>query len=153
MRTQQEDQNAIAAHVRSFFRAFVSSDLGTVHLAGLKHLFLPQAMIIKTCGDRPTVHSFDEFIEPRQKILTDGTLKGFSEGEVSLRTDVFGDIAQSFVLYRKQGDYAGDTFETYGMKSIQFVRLGDTWKIASILWDDERDGVPVPDHLKSKKEN
>jgi hypothetical protein len=146
-----QDEQIIRSLISDFFRGFVSQDVGAVHLANLKPLFIPQAIVIKTCGAEPIVYSFDEFIEPRQKILTDGTLREFSEREVSTKIDLFGDIAQSFVVYHKRGLLSGQPYEGYGIKSIQFVRFGDTWKIASILWDDERDGVVVSPQEKAQQ--
>jgi hypothetical protein len=31
------------------------------------------------------------------------------------------------------------------MKTIQLIRTADGWRIGAIAWDDERDGVRLPD--------
>jgi hypothetical protein len=33
------------------------------------------------------------------------------------------------------------------MKTIQFVRTADGWRISAAAWDDERDGLSLPDSL------
>ena len=30
------------------------------------------------------------------------------------------------------------------MKTLQFVRTSDGWRISAVAWDDERDGQDVP---------
>jgi hypothetical protein len=50
-----DDRAAIAAIVRAFFAAFVSGADCTARLGALGEAFLPEAVIIRTCGGTPTV--------------------------------------------------------------------------------------------------
>ncbi|MEU1817020.1 hypothetical protein ABZ543_17755 [Streptomyces roseifaciens] len=69
------------------------------------------------------VHDLDAFVEPRHKMLTDGTLTEFSEwGGVAERTEIFGSIAHRFSEYRKSGFLDGAWFEGGGRKTTQIVR-------------------------------
>jgi hypothetical protein len=137
------DKEALDRIVTQFFAAFVSGDTNLQSLSGL---FLPRASIVKACGAME-IHSFESFIEPRQKLLTDGSLLQFEEREISEKTVIFGDIAQRLCVYEKSGVLDGKPFVARGVKSFQFVRLGADWKIASLSWDDERPGVAIPDNL------
>lgn len=139
-----DDQKLTSKIIDDFFAAFRSSDMAPTDLSKLKTLFIPNAMIIKAFSDTKGVFTVDEFIKPRQKILTDGTLQKFSEEVVSIETKEFGNIAHSFVVYKKSGLHDGNSFTEYGAKSFQFVRLNDQWKISSIAWDDEREGLKLP---------
>lgn len=134
---------------RRFFRAFASSDIGHVDLSALQELFVPRAIVIKTCAPNATIYSLKEFIEPRQKLLTDGSVKEFQESEVFERTDIFGHIAQRFCLYQKSWIQDGKTFAQKGMKTIQFIKTADGWKISSVAWDDEREGLTIPERYKN----
>ena len=135
------DRTAIAGIVRTFFAAFTSGpDVGD-RLDALRGAFLPQAVIIRTCGGEPTVYDRDSFIAPRQALLSGGALVDFSEWELSGRTEVFGDIAQHFCSYAKAGVQDGIPFATEGMKTLQFVRTSGGWRISAAAWDDERDGL------------
>lgn len=138
------DEETIQQLIRNFFKIFISEDLGPVNLEQIKSLFIPEAHIIRTCGINPVVYSLDDFISPRQRLLTDGTVSKFLENEVTIRTEIFGDIAHSFVLYHKSGFLSGKQFNDYGMKTFQLVRMNQGWKICSLAWDDEREGVKVP---------
>ena len=59
------------------------------------------------------------------------------------RTEVFGDIAQHFGSYAKAGVQDGTPFTGRGMKTLQFVRTPDGWRISAAAWDDERDGLTI----------
>jgi hypothetical protein len=46
-------------------------------MAELQRSFLPRAVIVRTCGAEPRVSGVDEFLTPREQMLTDGTLVDF----------------------------------------------------------------------------
>ncbi|MGY5126443.1 alanine--tRNA ligase [Streptomyces nigrescens] len=106
-------------------------DLGVI-----RDVFIPQGRIIANVGDEPVVYDLDAFIEPRQKMLTDGTLTEFREWEVAERTEIFGSIAHRFSEYRKSGFHQGEWFEGSGHKTTQFVRTPSGWRMSSLAWDD-----------------
>jgi hypothetical protein len=140
---QAADLAAIAHLVRTFFAAFTSGPDSACRLDALREAFLPDAVIIRTCGGEPTVYGVDSFITPRQALLSGGALLDFREWELSGRTEVFGDIAQHFCSYAKQGAQDGTAFTERGMKSLQFVRTSAGWRISAVAWDDERDGLTI----------
>ena len=140
---QAADQAAIAAIVRTFFAAFTSGPDSAARLDALRQAFLPEAVIVRTCGGEPTVYDVDGFIAPRQVLLSGGTLIDFREWELSGHTEVFGDIAQHFCSYAKTGVQDGAPFSGRGMKTLQFVRTPAGWRISAAAWDDERDGLAL----------
>jgi hypothetical protein len=142
--TRSEDERAIDAVVHAFFQAFGNKGGVRPDLDALRALFLAEGVIIKTCGDAPTIYDLRSFIEPREKLLTSGELVDFSEEELWGRTDLFGNIAQRFCVYRKSGLLSGQRFEARGTKSIQLVKTPAGWKISAVAWDDEREGLSVP---------
>jgi hypothetical protein len=70
-------------------------------------------------------------------MLTDGTLREFSERELTATTEIFGNVAQRFSLYEKTGIRDGVRFTTRGMKAFQFARTPAGWRICAVAWDDE----------------
>ncbi|MEU4159177.1 DUF4440 domain-containing protein [Actinoplanes sp. NPDC026670] len=141
--TIEEDEAAIADIVRTFFAAFTSGTECAARLDGLRQLFLPEAVIVRTCGGEPVVYGVDGFIAPRRELLTNGTLTDFREWEESGRTEIFGDIAQRFSVYAKAGVQDEASFTGRGMKTLQFVRTSAGWRISAVAWDDERDGLMI----------
>jgi len=138
------DQTALTEIVRRFFDAFVSGPECEERLDALPELFIPQAVIVRTCGSEPLAYTVDEFIAPRRALLTSGTLSDFREWPLEGRLDVFGDIAHWYGAYAKEGSQDGTAFTGRGMKTIQFVRTAAGWRISAAAWDDERPGVAMP---------
>lgn len=138
-----DDRAAIAGIVRTFFAAFTSGAECATRLDALRRVFLPEAVIVRTCGGAPAVYGVESFIAPRQELLSSGSLTDFREWELSGRTEVFGDIAQHFCGYAKAGVRDGTPFTGRGMKTLQFVRTPAGWRISAAAWDDERDGLTI----------
>ena len=136
--------------VMDFFEAFSAGSDGKVDLSVIRRVFLPEGLIIKTCGPVPEIYTIPQFIEPRERMLNDGTLVDFREQEVFERTDIFGNIACRFSLYRKQGIWSGQAFEAQGMKTIHFVHTPEGWRMSALAWDDERDGLAIPTEYSRK---
>ncbi|MEU8263298.1 nuclear transport factor 2 family protein [Micromonospora sp. NPDC048999] len=137
------DRAAIAGIVRTFFGAFTSGANSSARLDALRQVFLPEAVIIGTCGGEPAVYGVESFIAPRKALLSNGTLVGFHEWELSGHTEVFGDIAQHFCSYAKEGVRDGKPFTARGMKTLQLVRTSAGWRISAVAWDDERDNLVI----------
>jgi hypothetical protein len=142
-RDENGDRAAIADLVRTFFAAFTSGPDCIARLDALRAVFLPEAVIVRTCGGEPTVYGVESFIAPRQKLLSEGLLVDFREWQLSGRTELFGDIAQHFCSYAKAGTQAGKSFTAKGMKTMQFVRTSAGWRVSAAAWDDEREGLAV----------
>jgi len=73
-----------------------------------------------------------------------GQPTGFSEREISRRADCFGNVCQVFSTYESRTAPADPRPFQRGINSIQLVRDGARWWIASVAWDVEREGLPIP---------
>ncbi|MFU8872785.1 DUF4440 domain-containing protein [Micromonospora sp. SL4-19] len=142
-RVVDADRAAIAGIVRTFFAAFTSGADSGARLDALRRVFLPEAVIISAGGGEPAVYGVESFIAPRQALLSGGTLVDFREWELAGHTEVFGDIAQHFCSYAKEGVRDGTPFTARGMKTLQFVRTSAGWRISAVAWDDERDNLVI----------
>ncbi|MEU5774101.1 nuclear transport factor 2 family protein [Streptomyces venezuelae] len=125
----------IDALTAEFFGAFDNRGGKAADVARIRRLMLPGGVIVVT-GPQYAAYTVEEFIEPRERLLTDGRLVEFSEWEISERTDVAGDIACRFGEYAKAGVMDGEPFEGGGTKTMQFVRTPEGWRIAAFAWYD-----------------
>jgi hypothetical protein len=132
----------------TFFDAFTNENGNKPNVSVLSELFIPEAMIIKNTDCAPMIYNPQQFIEPREKLLSEGNLVNFKEEEVHEITEIFGNIAHRFSLYRKTGVLSGKAFETMGMKTMQFIHTPSGWKISSIAWDDEKNGLTIPERYR-----
>lgn len=95
------------------------------------------ANIIKKSADGAEVYDLESFINPRKRILTDGTLTEFSEWETGEETRIVGTIAQRYSKYHKKGLLNGKYFEASGHKMFQLMKEHGVWKIVHVIWEDE----------------
>lgn len=136
VRPPDADKAELDRLTRRFLGAFTNTGGIRPDIDAIRSVFIPQGTIIDNVGAEPVVYDVEEFIAPREKMLTDGTLVDFSEWEVAERTEIFGSIAHRFTEYRKSGTRDGKRFEGGGHKTIQFVRTPTGWRMSSMAWDD-----------------
>ncbi len=75
----------------------------------------------------------------------------FYEVETARRVEVFGTIAHVFSTYESRRAPGEKPFAR-GINSFQLVKTAQGWKVATILWDSEREGNPIPEkYLTSPK--
>ncbi|MDX3455549.1 DUF4440 domain-containing protein [Streptomyces sp. ME02-8801-2C] len=132
-----DDKAQLDELMSTFLGAFTNTGGSRPKVEVVREVFIPQGMIIKNVGGDLVIYDLDAFVEPREAILTDGTLTEFSEWEVAERTEIFGSIAHRFSEYRKSGFLDGEWFEGAGRKTTQFVLTPVGWKMSSMAWDDE----------------
>ena len=134
----KEDRIEIDKITTVFFDLFTNTNGGIPNLKRIKDLFISNGMIISNTNGDPEIYNLEEFIVPREKMLINGTLTDFSEGEISHRTEIYGNVAHRFSLYEKSGKLNGVDFESKGVKTIQFNKVNEEWKISSVAWSDEK---------------
>ena len=133
----EKDRLEIDALTVRFFDSFTNKDGRVPNVKEIKSIFIPKGILISNTKDPAALYALDDFIRPREEMLTNGTLTNYCEREISHRTELFGNIAQRFSLYEKSGELNGEYFETKGMKTIQFIKVNGKWKMSSLAWSDE----------------
>jgi len=133
----KKDRTEIDALTSRFFDLFTNKDGRVPNVKEIKSIFIPKGILISNTKDPAALYALDDFIRPREEMLTNGTLTNFCEREISHSTELFGNIAQRFSLYEKSGELNGEYFETKGMKTIQFIKVNGKWKMSSVAWCDE----------------
>jgi len=131
-----DEQKSIGNLVDLFFSIFDNRAGNTPNFDTLKGLFIKGASIVKKNGNQLEKMSVSEFIVPRIKILTDGTLVDFYEWQIKQETYIALDIATHICTYGKNGLLNGEAYSGEGEKHIQLLKTPQGWKIASILWQD-----------------
>ena len=131
--------------VKRFFRAVSFESGNAPHYADIHGLFIEQGLLIKNVGSEPEISTLQQFIEPRQTLVSTGVLTRFHEAELSGSTAIFGKVAHRFSAYTKSGVSGGAAFDARGMVATQFIRTPRGWRISAMAWDDERPGLKIPD--------
>ncbi|WP_282203282.1 Cif family virulence factor [Kitasatospora fiedleri] len=119
-----------------FFGAFDNRDGGAADVGRLRRLMLPGGVIVVT-APRYVVYGVEEFIAPRELLLSEGQLTDFHEWEVDERTEIADGVACRIGSYRKSGLLNGEPYVGGGTKTFQFARTPDGWRITAFSWHDE----------------
>ncbi|BAJ31967.1 MULTISPECIES: DUF4440 domain-containing protein [Kitasatospora] len=119
-----------------FYAAFDNRHGGPADVGRLRRLMLPGGIIVAT-GPSYTAYTVEEFVAPRELLLSDGRLTDFHEWEVDERTDIAGRVASRTGGYRKSGVLDGEPYEGGGTKTFQFAHTPDGWRITAFSWHDE----------------
>jgi len=111
-------------------------------------LYVPDIRFIQTGADRAgkttvEVMSHQEFVDAADA----GMVKnGFFETEIHRTTKTFGNISHILSTYEMRAKADGPVFGR-GVNGLQIYWDGKRYWIASVMWDDERDGNPIPGEL------
>jgi hypothetical protein len=111
-----------------------------------RQLYHPDARLVRTRvtdDGSPIAFSFDVegFIEATAPMLAD---REFHEIETQRRSFHFGNVAQLFSEYEARDAAEGGTLLFRGMNMIHLFWDGTRWWVMHIIWDNERDGVTLP---------
>jgi RimJ/RimL family protein N-acetyltransferase len=121
---------------KSFFSIFTNSNKRQPDWSLIYAICLPETIILKKSSKEEEVYNLNTFIEPRRKILSDGTLTEFEEYEILEETRILNNIAQRYSNFQKHGYFNQAYFKEKGNKLFQFVKTKDGWKISAVIWED-----------------
>lgn len=118
-------------------------------------LFLPTAYMIRTSVDEEGVPQatrlhVSEYPKNFTKLMAG---RSFYELEVQNIIEVFGNIAHAFSTYEAWEDAEQTRFVKRGINSIQFYNDGQSWRVVSMMWDDERPGLVMDDRYTGATPN
>ncbi|MEP7284564.1 MAG: hypothetical protein ABI947_02195 [Chloroflexota bacterium] len=151
MKTHQEVSSVkseIDSITAAFFNAVSFKEGEKPAYKILYELFIDSGQLIKTSSTLPEICTVSQFIDPRQRTVDSGELTCFKEAETAEITEFFGNVAHRFSTYEKHGISNGSEFEGRGIISIQFIKTEVGWRMSSMAWDDERQGLTIPERYQ-----
>ena len=148
--SEAEDRAAIGAAVDEMY-AMISGPKGPRDWSRQANCFHPAARQIRTLLDeigRPVMKmmSLEQYARDTAPYFAEND---FFEVEIGRRIDLFGNIAQVWSAYEARRALDDAEPERRGINSIQLFRTPEAgWRIVSMIWDNEREGVEVPEDLQ-----
>jgi len=119
-----------------------------------RSLFLPDGRLgvvrpeIPATKDAPARVGDAVFLTPDMYVQRDDPYfktHGFFERSIANRVEEFGNLVHVWSTYEsRHAEHDSQPF-TRGINSIQIVRAEGRFWVASILWDEERPGLTLPD--------
>ncbi len=132
-----KDKFYISQITKRFFDSFTNKENTTPKLDTLRNICIPEVRIVNITGSEK-IYNLNSFLEPRKKMLADGTLAEFEEKEVYEKTNIIQNIAHRHSKYEKSGILNGKKFKQTGHKLFQFVKPNQDWKIKTVIWEDDK---------------
>jgi hypothetical protein len=144
-----DDEAAIGAVVDEMY-AMISGPKGPRDWSRQANCFHPDARQIRTLIGPDGRAAFkamgpDDYARDTTPFFADND---FFEVEIGRRIDVFGNIAHVWSAYEARTALNDAKPERRGINSIQLFRdPARGWRITSMIWDNEREGVAIPADL------
>lgn len=142
-----KDLEAIGAVVDEMY-AMISGPMGPRDWSRQANCFHPEARQIRTWVEldgRPAMKmmTLDDYARDTAPYFAE---HDFHEIEIGRRIDLFGNIAHVWSAYEARRSLDDAEPERRGINSIQLFRDPERgWRIVSMIWDNEREGVALPD--------
>lgn len=134
---RESDAASIDELIAAFYATFDNREGRPIAAERLRACFAEGATITRVSAGHAERWNPDDFIAPREALLSGGVIVGFSEWEVGCRMFADGErIAARASSYAKSGIMDGVPFVGSGRKLFQLVKPHDRWLIASIVWED-----------------
>ena len=142
----QADLAAIGAAIDEMY-AMISGPAGPRDWSRQSNCFHPDARQIRTWIDderRPAMKMMG-LADYARDTTPFFAANAFYEIETGRRIDLFGNMAHAWSQYEARRSPDDADVERRGINSIQLFKDPERgWRIISMIWDNERDGVRVP---------
>ncbi|MFL6258843.1 MAG: hypothetical protein ACJ76Y_03925 [Thermoanaerobaculia bacterium] len=147
MQARREDVESIEGIVKALYEV-ISGPAGTRDWDRERTLVHPQGRLMPTRprsegGAGVEVFDTEGYIASRTPFFT---ANDFHEIETGHRVERFGNVAHVWSAYEGRRAPGGEILFR-GINSIQLFHDGDRWWVMSVLWDNEREGSPLPADL------
>jgi len=90
---------------------------------------------------RARAYTPEGYIQRTEKFFLEN---GFFEKEIARRVLTFGGIAHVFSTYEGRRSESEEPPFLRGINSIQLLNEGDRWRVVTVFWQPESEGVPLP---------
>ena len=139
---RRADLGAIDAAVRGVYDVISGPPGQKRDFDRMRSLFAPNATM-KAIGPKGLRGgTVEDYISRNAAILEK---EGFTERELGRRVEVWGGLATTWSAY--DGRTANGSFHERGINSFQLVKVDGKWLVASVLWQEETPGNPLPKDL------
>ena len=114
----------------------------------LRLILLPEAIFIQPAarGEKRKVIDIESFFADFREFIATSPAKdlGFHESIAARRTDRFGDVAHSYVIFEPRFDPKSEEALGRGLDSVQLIRIDGRWWVVSITTEFERGENVLP---------
>ena len=111
----------------------------------LKELFYGVGKLINHNFEYPIEYTVDSFSQSLMAQIETGDAFYFAQQEISDNTEIFGNVAQRISVYEHSPlNYPLQEWKR-GINYIHYVKVNGKWLITSMVWQDEKEEVKIPE--------
>jgi hypothetical protein len=140
---------AIDFIAEDFYECLSFMDSELPDLETVQELFYAPGLLINMSFGKPVIYTADEFTSALAGQIEEGQLTQFMQRELYAKTEIFGKIARRTSVYEYSLVYSETQNLPRGVNYIQFIQVGDLWRISSMIWNDENAHYRLPESLAS----
>jgi|SRR6476661_1383185 len=111
----------------------------------LQELFFGDGKLINNSTGQPIELTVQSFAQSIMKQIESGDLQFFAQQEISDITEVYGGIAQRISVFEYSLSQDPNIPWKRGVNYLQFIKVGEDWKITSAIWSNELEGEKIPE--------
>lgn len=86
----------------------------------------------------------ENYFESMKELLSRGEVRYLREWEIEGETKIFGNMAQHTSHYGVHFNTT-DSLAEQGIINFHLIKSGHEWRVVSMIWEAERDGLKIPD--------
>lgn len=105
----------------------------------IKRLFIAGGLLINCNDQLPNPMQVDQYIEHIQTRYRQRLLTCLHEIEVHHKTKIYDHLAHRYSFYEARTSSNEAPFAV-GIKTLQFIKMGNDWKITSMAWNHDQRG-------------
>jgi len=106
-------------------------------------IFAPGARMVRVNDDGIFEFNLEDYRVDFERMIEDGTLPTFWEGELWRETRQLDNVAHVLSAYETRRTRAGEVVNR-GVNSLQLFRRGDRWWISAMIWRREGRDFKIP---------
>lgn len=143
VRTSDEDE--ILKTINNFYKNIAIDSNNMPDFKTIKEQFVDRARLGYIRKDSLIIKSPVDYFDQMEQMMARNKPKYLKEWEIKGETKLFGDIAQRTSVYGVQFNTT-DSLSEKGVINFQLVKLHGHWKILSMIWKSEKNGVVIPEN-------
>jgi hypothetical protein len=111
----------------------------------LQELFYGDGKLLNGNYDQPLEFTAQSYAQAMMQQIDNGNATFYSQQEISDVTEIFGKTAQRISVY--EYSFTAETTQPWkrGVNYMQFIYIDNSWKIVSMLWNDEKEELKIPE--------
>lgn len=130
---------------QKFYESICFSQEKYPNIDQLQELFYGDGKLVNGNFDNPLEFTVQSYMQAIMHQIEEGNTEFYSIQEIADVTEVFGNTAHRVSVYEHASKANSQQPWKRGVNYIQFIFNEGSWQIVSMLWNDEKEGLKIPD--------